>query len=174
MKKPNSIDININMGVHSLHTGKVESMSGKSILIIDDDEKIIKMLTFLFLSKGYQIFSANNGIEALDILENLIPSVIILDLAMPQMDGFTLYDKMKNQKRYRDIPVIILSGSPAEDTIYKLKFHSSQYYIHKPFRAAEIQGLVAEAISVGSAEILSPADLSSGEMGHVETLREES
>jgi len=119
-------------------------MPKKSILVVDDDEKIIRMLSFLFLSKGFHVVGAKDGIEALKSLEASIPSVVILDLAMPLMDGFLLYSKIKAQDRFKDIPVIVLSALPSTDTMYKLDLPDSRYYLHKPFRTAEIMALVTE------------------------------
>ena len=119
-------------------------MQKKSLLIVDDDEKIIKMLTFLFLSKGYRVNAAKNGIEALEQLESSIPSAIILDLAMPRMDGFILYDKVQGQDNLKTIPVIVLSALPVEDNLYKLNLQDPGHYVLKPFRTAELSSLVKE------------------------------
>ena len=126
-------------------------MPEKNVLLVDDDERIIKILTFLFLSKGYKVSTARNGVGAFEFLETAIPDFIILDLAMPNMDGITFYCKMMENERFADIPVIILSALPSSENLSKINLPDPRYYIHKPFRTAELMAIVSE-VSAGKKE----------------------
>ena len=123
------------------------AMQKKTILIVEDDERFRKMLSFLFIAKNFNVETANDGVEALSYLAENIPSLIILDLVMPQMDGFTLYKKIKEQNRLNNVPVIFLSGLGMQDIVEKLESADLNHYLRKPFRTADILTLTADALN---------------------------
>jgi chemosensory pili system protein ChpA (sensor histidine kinase/response regulator) len=122
-------------------------MQKKTILIVEDDDRFAKMLSFLFSAKGFNVKTSKNGLEACQSLEENIPAIIILDLVMPIMDGFSLYTKIRDQERLKDIPIIILSGLSIEDVTEKLETYDFNCYLRKPFRTADILALITDAIS---------------------------
>ena len=82
------------------------------ILIVDDDPDIREALTMILESKGYQVTSAQDGLEGLANLKAEIPDLLILDLLMPKMDGFAVCKELQDPRwsKYRDIPILILSS----------------------------------------------------------------
>lgn len=122
-------------------------MQKRTILIVEDDERFAKMLSFLFSAKDFNVKAAKNGLEAWQYLEESIPSIIILDLIMPEMDGFSLYSKIREQESLKAIPIIILSGLPMDEIVEKLGPYDLKCYLRKPFRTADILALAADAIS---------------------------
>ena len=99
------------------------------ILVVDDDPDIRTVLTALLESRGYQIVTASNGQEGLDALKAEKPNMMILDLLMSEMDGFTMMQKLKDQRwaKYAHIPIVVLTlvgedASPAGDTNWKPMF----------------------------------------------------
>ena len=119
---------------------------GKKILVIDDDDKIRKMLTFLFLAKGFDVDSAENGLKALEVAEELVPDVIIVDLMMPVMDGFEFCKRIRERALFKSVPLIVLSALTASE--YREKIGPLDVYacIEKPFRSADIVQKAEEAL----------------------------
>lgn len=80
------------------------------MLVVDDDPDILQTLGLCLSSEGYRVLMAANGKEALDILDREHPSVILLDLMMPVMDGFQSLDELPNT-RAGSVPVVVLTAS---------------------------------------------------------------
>jgi YesN/AraC family two-component response regulator len=89
--------------------------AGKRILIVDDDPGILDMHSRLVEQAGRRAMTARNGLEALKLVEEQAPDLILLDLMMPEMDGFTVLDELRARESTRDIPVIILTARLLSD-----------------------------------------------------------
>ena len=84
----------------------------KNILVVDDDPDIREALTMILESKGYQVITAQDGIEGLATLKAEMPDLLVLDLLMPKMDGFAVCKELQDPRwsKYREIPILILSS----------------------------------------------------------------
>ena len=109
------------------------------ILVVDDDPDIRTVLTALLESRGYQIVTASNGQEGLDALKAEKPNMMILDLLMSEMDGFTVMQKLKDPRwaKYAHIPIMVLTSvrEDASRRRYELETGVSMDvddYIEKP------------------------------------------
>ena len=82
------------------------------ILVVDDDPDILDAITMILESKGYEITTAQNGIEALANLKAEKPNLMILDLLMPKMDGFAVCKELQDARwsKYRNVPILILTS----------------------------------------------------------------
>jgi DNA-binding response OmpR family regulator len=82
------------------------------ILIVDDDPDIRDALSMILESKGYQVVTAQDGIEGLATLRSEMPNLLILDLLMPKMDGFAVCKELQDPRwsKYRNIPILILTS----------------------------------------------------------------
>ncbi|MEI7906624.1 MAG: response regulator, partial [Bacteroidota bacterium] len=89
---------------------KAASIDDKHVLVVDDNEDFRSLLVKVLQDEGYKVQSANNGKVALSTIESSKPSLILLDLSMPVMDGFELLRKLKQSDQWHSIPVIILTG----------------------------------------------------------------
>lgn len=91
-------------------------MSPQKILLIEDEELIIDLLSKKLFQEGYQVFLARNGREGLEKISLIKPDLILLDIVMPEMDGFEVLEKISQNTEMKDIPVIIISnsGQPVE------------------------------------------------------------
>lgn len=104
-----------------------------SILVVDDNNDIIEMLTDLFSTQFKTVYSASNGVEALSVITNNLPDIIISDVMMPQMDGFELCKELKNNIAISHIPIILLTArGDIQSTILGNKMGADNY-ISKPF-----------------------------------------
>lgn len=117
-------------------------------MIIEDDFDILSLMTELLETEGYNVVSAGNGLEGLEILRGLseLPSLILLDLMMPKMDGYTFRDEQKKDDRIAQIPVIIMSAERHSPD--KLKQTGALTFLKKPFTRLEtILEPIAEYLS---------------------------
>ena len=117
-------------------------MENKKILIIDDDQAIVKYLEKLFKNNGYDTIFAHDGLEADDIIKEHTPALITLDLDMPNEWGTKFYRKLTKNKKYKDIPVIVVSGMAGRDNAIK----KAVAIFGKPFDAEKLMAAVKEAI----------------------------
>jgi CheY-like chemotaxis protein len=119
--------------------------SRKKILIVDDEEDIRTYLSTLLGDQGYETLLAKDGEEALKQVEAVGPDLITLDISMPEKSGIKFYREMKANDRWKQIPIIIVTGV-SED--FK-KFISTRHqvpppegYLSKPINPQEILGLI--------------------------------
>lgn len=82
----------------------------RKILIADDDADIIKLLSRVLKGKGFEIFEANNGLEAIKLAEEKRPHLILLDLRMPEMDGYQVIEKLKKSNTTNHIPIVVMTA----------------------------------------------------------------
>lgn len=120
--------------------------NNKQVLIVDDDDKFTKMLQFLFVAKGFVVKIAENGIDALEKLKENIPDVIILDIMMPEMDGFEFIKKIKTDALMKEVPVVVLTALRFNESKTQLLSLSAYDLFEKPFKSSELVNRVIEAI----------------------------
>ncbi len=110
----------------------------KTVLVVEDKASLTQMLQFLFLSKGLSVQIAYNGQEALEKVISIVPSLILLDIMMPQMDGFEVLEKLKKDPATSNIPVIMLTARKSREDMQRAKDLGAVEYITKPFKAVEV------------------------------------
>jgi len=104
-------------------------------MVVDDEERILNFLRSKLKASGYEIFTAANGLEALELAQAQEPDLILLDVIMPKMDGF---DTLKELRKFSTVPVIILSARDADfDKIKGFKLGADDY-LQKPFNPDEL------------------------------------
>lgn len=114
--------------------------NGKTILLVDDDDNLRKLVGYQFKAKGYTVVPACNGIEALEKLKEVNPHLIILDLNMPKMGGIEFYNKICDKEGNPAHPVLILTARANTEQLFR-EFDIDGF-IAKPF---EIDKLIEEA-----------------------------
>jgi two-component system cell cycle response regulator DivK len=85
-------------------------LDSPAILVVDDDEDSRRILMYGLGSAGYRVFFAENGAAAVELCRVVLPSLVIMDLAMPEMDGYAATRALKADERTRDVPVIAWSA----------------------------------------------------------------
>lgn len=108
------------------------------IMIVDDETKNIQVLGTLLQQKGYYIYVAQNGKEALEIINEILPDLVLLDIMMPELDGFEVCRLLKSEPRTRDIPVIFLTVKSDTADIVKGFDLGAADYVTKPFNSVEL------------------------------------
>ncbi|WP_416828064.1 response regulator [Ectobacillus polymachus] len=122
-------------------------MSGK-ILIVDDQYGIRILLNEVFQKEGYQTFQAANGFQAIDIVVNDKPDLIILDMKIPGMDGIEILKRVKQIDK--SIKVILMTAYGELDMIQEAKQLGALMHFAKPFDIDELRNAVRQQISVSA------------------------
>jgi two-component system alkaline phosphatase synthesis response regulator PhoP len=110
----------------------------KKILIVDDEPNIVMSLEYTFKKNNFEVFIARDGQEALDILKNALPDIIILDVMMPNVDGYNTLEQIKNDERLKNTKVIFLSAKNKEKDIEKGLALGADLYMTKPFSVKKL------------------------------------
>lgn len=112
-------------------------MPGEKILLVDDDQDFAQLLEFDLRKKGYAVVRAGNGEEGLEKVKTERPSLIVLDIKMPKMDGYTFVRRLKKEPGDKDIPVIVLTSYEPMKDMFQLE-GVSDYFV----KAANMEGLM--------------------------------
>ncbi len=113
-------------------------MDKKRILVVDDDPDLLKMLKVRIEAEGFEFMSAKDGQEMLDLLKVKKPDVILLDILLPKVDGYTALREMKKEDEYRDIPVIILSAKEKKKVGDLFALEDVAFFVEKPFETRDL------------------------------------
>lgn len=121
----------------------MDSELNNLILIVDDNPMNIQVLAAVLTESGYQTGVAMNGLQALEFLEVQQPALILLDIMMPEMDGFEVCARVKGNPLYSDIPIIFLTAKNEKEDILKAFKTGGVDYIIKPFNTAELKARIS-------------------------------
>jgi two-component system KDP operon response regulator KdpE len=123
------------------------------ILIIDDEVQIRRLLEITLSANGYKISEASTGKDGLSLAATVHPALIILDLGLPDTDGFIILKKLRE---WYEKPILILSVRNAEDDIIKALDNGANDYLTKPFRTGELLARIRVAIRRSQSNQLDP------------------
>jgi adenylate cyclase len=124
------------------------STASGRILIVEDTPSNIQTLTAILKEQGYQISAAINGRQALEVLERVRPDLILLDVMMPEMDGFETCTRLKASAQWHDIPIIFLTAKTDTADIVRGFELGAVDYVSKPFNAHELLARVNTHLSI--------------------------
>lgn len=110
-----------------------EKMQTKKILVVDDEPDVVRILSKSLVADGFEVITANDGLECLAKAENELPDLILLDNVMPNMDGQTTLAKLKDSKKTEGIPVIMVTALADEKNITTSQKGGAVEYVVKPF-----------------------------------------
>ena len=114
----------------------------KEVLVVDDDPLVLQVLREPLERAGYNVTTALHGLEALQRVKNKRPDLIILDILMPLMDGFKVARFLKFDKKYKDIPIIVLTSRATEGERKMGLQVGANEFLYKPFRLPQDLTLV--------------------------------
>lgn len=114
----------------------------KQILVVDDDPLVVKVLRGPLERAGYDVEVAYHGLEALRKVNEHRPDLIILDILMPLLDGFKVARLLKFDKRFKDIPIIVLTSRATEGERKMGEQVGANEFIYKPFRLPRILEMI--------------------------------
>ena len=123
---------------------------GKRILVVDDDENILNLERTILEQKGFDVTGANGGAEALRLLADQSFDLVLLDVMMPEMDGFAVCRKIKEDPRLEDMPVIFLTAKGGGEALAEGFESGAIMYINKPFTANKLLTIVNTMLESGT------------------------
>lgn len=116
--------------------------SDYTILVVDDSPVVVEAVRDALIKDGYSVLAAADGIEALDIVKQNHVDLILLDIDMPRMNGYQLCKLLKRDKKFREIPVVMLTAKSSDaDRMWGVKAGTDEY-LTKPFNYAKVKELM--------------------------------
>ena len=114
-------------------------MAKKTILVIENDPTLQKLNKEIFLCEGYRVLTANNGALGLALLEKQMADLVVTDILMPEMDGYTLTYNIRKNKKLKHIPIIIYTATYTTDIDEAIAIGAgANVFIHKPASIADL------------------------------------
>lgn len=122
-------------------------MNKKKILIVDDEPNIVMSLEYTFKKNDFEVFIARDGGEAIEILKSQIPDVVLLDIMMPNVDGYQTLKYIRSNADTKNIKVIFLTAKNKASDIQKGVSMGVDKYLTKPFSIKKIMAEINELIA---------------------------
>ncbi|MEM1422526.1 MAG: diguanylate cyclase [Planctomycetota bacterium] len=125
-----------------------KSKSLPTLLLVDDSPAIHRLLAVKLKNEGIDFVAAYSGPEALEIAKDVAPALVLLDVNMPDMDGFEVLRRFKEDTSTHNIPIIMLSGDDDSDAKVRCFELGAMDYVTKPFQVAELKARIGSAIRI--------------------------
>jgi two-component system alkaline phosphatase synthesis response regulator PhoP len=116
------------------------------VLVVDDEKDVVELVKFLLERDGHQVIEAFNGREALEKAFGEHPELIILDIMMPEMDGYTVNARLTENEATRHIPVIILTAKGQMRDVFEMASNVA-FYMEKPFDPKHLREKIQDVLS---------------------------
>ena len=131
-----------------IRKGHLMMADKKQIICIEDEPETTNLMKLILAREGYEVLGANGGEEGLALVNQEIPDLILLDLMMPEMDGTQVFQRLKENEKTRDIPVIVVTAKVQSiDIVLWRQVAKVDDYITKPFRPEELAERVKYVLS---------------------------
>lgn len=121
-------------------------MRQKKILIVEDEESLLKLESILLSTRGYQVTGVKDGVTALQEIENNRPDLILLDIMMPGIDGFEVCRRIKENPSTAGIPVVMLTAKKSTADQNRGAEVGAEAYVTKPFKSGKIIEVIESLI----------------------------
>jgi len=128
--------------------GNKAASTAPVVMVVDDSLTVRKITSRLLEREGYQVLTAKDGLDALQLLRETLPAVMLVDIEMPRMDGFDLTRNVRGDARTRDIPIIIISSRTAEKHRSQAAALGVNAFLGKPYQEAELLQQIASFLGV--------------------------
>lgn len=123
----------------------------ENVLVVEDEANILKLVSVNLVSRGYQVFEAKNGAEALDLLRSRLPALMVLDIRLPDFTGWDLLKQMKFDPKIRSqIPVLVMTASITDASVDLGAYPSVIEVLIKPFSSLKLLAAVERALHKNS------------------------
>lgn len=127
--------------------------SDQNILVIDDEKSFCEVVAEILLNDGYQVQKAFSASQALSILESFDPTLIILDIMMPDIDGLTMVRRLRSLPRFAHLPIIVSSAKFQEEDKREALEAGANHFLTKPFSAQELRNSIHLTLGNGSQQL---------------------
>ena len=120
----------------------------RKLVYIEDEPEMIDLVQLILNRRGFNVLGANGGYEGLELVRRELPDLVLLDLMMPDMDGWDVYQQMKSEEITREIPVIVVTAKAQSiDKVLGLHIAKVDDYIAKPFSPQELLDSVEKVLA---------------------------
>ncbi len=126
-------------------------MHGQRILVVEDHGPLLAAIRSILEAEGYTAFTASDGVQALQMMDEVCPDLIVADIMMPRMDGYAFYEAVRARPEWVPIPFIFLTAKADKEDILKGKSLGAEDYIAKPFDPQELMVAVRARLGRASA-----------------------
>ena len=121
------------------------------IVIADDEPNIVTSLEFLMRRKGYEVWIARDGDEALSVVEQVLPDLLLLDVMMPGKSGYEVCRRLRERPELRPLKIVMLTAKGRETEVSKGLSTGADTYITKPFSSRDLMAIIAALLEGGAA-----------------------
>ena len=123
----------------------------QKVLVIDDSQTIRELATTVLSRSGYEVCTVAEGQSGIDLAEAKQPDLVLLDIAMPGLDGFEVLSHMRSRAATTAIPVLMITGSRSEDKVRMALALGAQGYVIKPFNITDLLGRIRRVLNRSAA-----------------------
>ena len=117
------------------------------VLVVDDSPSVRRVVSNMLKANGWEVQSARDGVEALDMIARQVPSAVLLDIEMPRMDGYELMATVRSQEQYRRLPLIVLTSRAATKHHQRAFQLGADAYLVKPYQDEELLSTLARLVN---------------------------
>ena len=118
------------------------------VVCIEDESEMIDLVSMILSREGYEVIGAAGGLHGLQVVEDVQPGLVLLDLMMPDLDGWEVYQRLKSNPKTTDLPIIVITArAQSIDKILGLHIAKVDDYITKPFAPNELLASVQKVLS---------------------------
>lgn len=122
------------------------------ILVVEDDPEVRRLMAFLLDNEGFTVYASEDGRQALDAIDGIKPDMVLIDLAMPNLDGFQLAEELRSRPEYQKIPIMAVTARDQQVDKYGAYKAGANAFLTKPFDPLELLYKVRSLISLTSTE----------------------
>ena len=122
-------------------------MSKSRILLVDDEPDIVETVAFMLQTRNYSVSVASGGLEAIEKAKSELPDLILLDIMMPDVDGYDVCMKLKSEDDTKHIPIIMLTAKGESEAVLKSHSLGADDYVVKPFSLPTLLSKLNKSLS---------------------------
>ncbi|MBN2643905.1 MAG: response regulator [Desulfuromonadaceae bacterium] len=122
-------------------------MDKRTILVVEDEESLLKLESILLTSKGFEVVGVPHGLAALNVLETEKIDLVLLDVMLPEIDGFEVCRRIKENPRTRNLPVILLTAKKSHEDMVRGNEVGADWYVTKPFKSAKVIEMIEKLLA---------------------------
>lgn len=123
--------------------------SSLRVLVVEDDPGLLKLITFLLKKNFYKVDVARYEVEIMNLIEKKKPGIIVIDIALENMDAVDVIAKLKEEEKTRDIPMLCISGKGSELKVMRALQEGADAYIVKPFTPKDLLDKIVASLKKG-------------------------
>jgi len=125
-----------------------DAAPGRRVLMVEDNKHTADFLEFMLRRAGYEVLTAGNGRDALEIIANVEPvDIMLLDLMLPYVSGYEIIDRVRENSDWQEVPILVISGKVLEQDVVATLDQGANDFVSKPFRPQEVLARVRRLLA---------------------------